>query len=86
MYVYYGAWVLQKVNAVYTDTFLWLFAQRRTIARQPGSEILFKLSTEVNNEVERAMQEDNETTANQLHQLFTQHGFNYSAFMLRMQL
>ena len=58
--------------------FLRLFAERRTTARRPGSGRPFILSTEIKNEVERIMEEDDETTATQLHQLLTQRGFNVS--------
>lgn len=60
------------------DKFLRLFAVRHTIARRPGSGRPSKITTEVKQEVERIMQEDDETTATQLHQLLLQRGYDVS--------
>ena len=58
--------------------FLKLFAARRTIARRPGSGRPFTLTGQTKEEVERIMQEDDETTATQLHQMLIQRGYNVS--------
>ena len=58
--------------------FLKLFAARRTTARRPGSGRPFTLTGQIKQEVERVMQEDDETTATQLHQMLIQRGYNVS--------
>ena len=60
------------------DKFLHMFAERHTIARRSGSGRPSKITAEVKQEVERIMQQDDETSAIQLHHLLRQRGYNIS--------
>ena len=58
--------------------FLTVFAERRTVKRRVGSGRPFKVTATIREEVERVMQEDDETIATQLHQYLTRRGHSLS--------
>ena len=58
--------------------FLIRYKSTGTIVRQPGSGGRTKITPEIKRLVEEKMQSDDETTAMQLHQLLTNHGYSIS--------
>ena len=58
--------------------FLTRYKNTQTIARQPGSGRKTIITEDIQHIVEERMREDDETTAMQLHQLLTSHGYNLS--------
>ena len=72
-----------KVDDIHTTRqtvarFLRRFQQTQTIARKEGSGRPSKITPVVRDIVDRAMKDDNETTATQLHKLLTSHGISIS--------
>ena len=55
--------------------FLKRYRSSGTIARKPGSGGLSKITDEIKQLIEEKMRSDDETTAMQLHQLLTDHGY-----------
>ncbi len=57
--------------------FLKKFAKTGNLNRRTGSGLLLKITSEINELVKQQMRLDDETTATQLHQLFTSRGTTF---------
>ena len=67
-----------EVSRFGVSKFLEVYQTTFTISRQPGSGRPSKITAEVKELVEVKMQEDDETTATQLHRMLVEHGIEIS--------
>ena len=67
-----------EVSRFGVSKFLEVYQATFTISRQPGSGRPSKITAEVKELVEAKMQEDDETTATQLHCMLVEHGIEIS--------